>query len=214
MTDDRREGFFDDLARGLADGSLTRGKALRLMGAALLGGTLASIPGVALAANPCPSPRIKCRGQCCAEGVTTCQGTGRNKTCGPVTCQSGLTNCNGQCVDTLTDNANCGSCGNACSGQFDNCVNGACVNPTCTSSCCCSCQFSDGTSFCNAATTLTSDQCRPYCESIAPPNTTVGTVIYDCKAPADNLTLICNQVPGGSALQCETSFCEQPAPAQ
>jgi CXCXC repeat len=46
----REEGFFDDLARGLADGTLTRGKALRLMGAALVGGSLASLPGVAFAA--------------------------------------------------------------------------------------------------------------------------------------------------------------------
>src|SRR5215218_5424349 len=36
----REEGFFDELARGLADGSVTRGKALRLMSAALLGARL------------------------------------------------------------------------------------------------------------------------------------------------------------------------------
>ena len=39
----REESFFDELARGLADGSLSRAEALRLMGAALLGGTLASV---------------------------------------------------------------------------------------------------------------------------------------------------------------------------
>jgi hypothetical protein len=39
----REESFFDDLARGLADGSITRGKALRLMGAAVVGGTLGSL---------------------------------------------------------------------------------------------------------------------------------------------------------------------------
>jgi hypothetical protein len=47
----REEGFFDNLARGLADGSLTRGKALRLMGAALVGGALASFPGAAWGAR-------------------------------------------------------------------------------------------------------------------------------------------------------------------
>jgi hypothetical protein len=31
------EGSFDELARGMASGSITRGKALRLMGAALVG---------------------------------------------------------------------------------------------------------------------------------------------------------------------------------
>jgi hypothetical protein len=39
----------DDLAKGLANGAVSRRKALRLMGSALLGGVLASIPGVALA---------------------------------------------------------------------------------------------------------------------------------------------------------------------
>ena len=77
------ERSFDALAKGLAAGSVSRRKALRLMGGAVLGGLLASIPGVALAA-PCPRTRIRCAGQCCAEGVTTCQGTGRNKTCGPL----------------------------------------------------------------------------------------------------------------------------------
>jgi hypothetical protein len=40
-----REGSFDELAKGLAAGTLSRGKALRLMGAALVGGALASVPG-------------------------------------------------------------------------------------------------------------------------------------------------------------------------
>src|SRR3954454_9839196 len=46
----REDGFFDDLARGLADGSVTRGKALRLMGAALVGGALGSV-GIGEAAS-------------------------------------------------------------------------------------------------------------------------------------------------------------------
>lgn len=39
-----QEHSLDTLARGLANGSVSRRKALRLMGAALLGGILASIP--------------------------------------------------------------------------------------------------------------------------------------------------------------------------
>jgi hypothetical protein len=39
----------DNLARGLATGTVSRGKALRLLGAALLGGALASVPGFAWA---------------------------------------------------------------------------------------------------------------------------------------------------------------------
>src|SRR5215211_7099050 len=47
--DNTRDHSFDELAKGLAKGSLSRGQALRWMGAAVLGGVLASIPGVALA---------------------------------------------------------------------------------------------------------------------------------------------------------------------
>ena len=42
---------FDELTRGLASGSISRSKAIRLMGAALVGGTLASFPGGAWAAK-------------------------------------------------------------------------------------------------------------------------------------------------------------------
>jgi hypothetical protein len=66
----RGESFFDDLARGLADGSVTRGKALRLMGAAVVGGTLGSfgISGVAVADDECKPNNKKCRKdkQCCS----------------------------------------------------------------------------------------------------------------------------------------------------
>jgi hypothetical protein len=58
MSPEAREHSFDELTRGLASGSISRGKALRLMGAALVGGVLASIPGVAMA-KPKPAGR-KC----------------------------------------------------------------------------------------------------------------------------------------------------------
>jgi hypothetical protein len=64
------EHSFDELARGLASGSVSRRKALKLMGAALAGGALASIPGVAQAAPPQP----------CPEGTFTC-GKGRRAFC-------------------------------------------------------------------------------------------------------------------------------------
>lgn len=61
-----RESFFDDLARGLADGSVTRAKALRLMGAALVGGTLTSfgIGGVAAADVRCSEEQRRCGVRC------------------------------------------------------------------------------------------------------------------------------------------------------
>src|SRR5215216_398264 len=76
----REEGFFDELARGLADGSITRGKALRLMGAALVGGTLASLgigeagadpPGCKRAGKHCTRDTQCCGSLVCVSG--TCQ---------------------------------------------------------------------------------------------------------------------------------------------
>ena len=67
---------FDDLARSLTEGNLSRRRALRLFGAALVGMVMASIPGVAWAA-PCPHPR-RCKSRCCpemficAEGLCVC----------------------------------------------------------------------------------------------------------------------------------------------
>jgi hypothetical protein len=43
MAPEASERSFDELARGLASGSVSRGKALKLMGAALVGSTLASL---------------------------------------------------------------------------------------------------------------------------------------------------------------------------
>src|SRR5215210_1447965 len=47
--DVHRERSFDALAKGLAEGTVSRRGALRWIGAAILGGVLASIPGMALA---------------------------------------------------------------------------------------------------------------------------------------------------------------------
>jgi hypothetical protein len=46
-----REGSFYELAKGLASGNFSRGTALRIMGAALVGGALASFPGAAWSKN-------------------------------------------------------------------------------------------------------------------------------------------------------------------
>jgi len=69
---------FDELAVGLSSGTLSRGKALKLLGAALVGGTLAFTPKVAEAAlHKCDSTEdcssgICCDGTCC--GVLTGEG--------------------------------------------------------------------------------------------------------------------------------------------
>jgi hypothetical protein len=85
MSPEARDHSFDELTRGLASGTLSRGKALRLMGAALVGGALASIPGIA-SAKPNKPEGAKCNhdhqcasGQCvrgvcsgCASGSRPC----------------------------------------------------------------------------------------------------------------------------------------------
>lgn len=40
-----------------------------------------------------------------------------------------FTECGGACVDTLTDSANCGTCGHACSSPTSACIAGACSCP-------------------------------------------------------------------------------------
>jgi hypothetical protein len=73
-----REHSFDELTRGLASGSISRGKALRLMGAALVGGTLASL-GIDGEAGAAP-PGCKRAGKNCTRD-TQC--------CGSLVCPSG-----------------------------------------------------------------------------------------------------------------------------
>jgi hypothetical protein len=80
----REEGFFDDLARGLADGSITRGRALRLMGAALVGGALGSLGIGEAGADP---PGCKRNGKHCMRDEQCCSGN-----CDPSgTCQEQTT---------------------------------------------------------------------------------------------------------------------------
>ena len=47
-----RERSFDELAKGLANGKLSRRKALGMLGGAVMGSVLASVPGIAWAAKP------------------------------------------------------------------------------------------------------------------------------------------------------------------
>src|SRR5215218_2653635 len=114
----REEGFFDELARGLADGSITRGRALRLMGAALLGGTLGSLGIGEAAGDPpgCKRTGKHCTrtDQCCGSLVWlsgTCQTPTTTTTETPTTstttmylpndssCRSDADGCSGFCAE-------------------------------------------------------------------------------------------------------------------
>src|ERR671911_2272707 len=90
----------DELAKGLATGTLSRGKAIRWMGGAILGAALASVPGVAWANDDCRRLGRECRrdSQCCSRN---CIRRGDDKICG---CPEGKTLCKkpggeGRCVN-------------------------------------------------------------------------------------------------------------------
>ena len=81
---------FDELTKGLALGAVSRRKALRWMGGALVGAALASLPGVAWAqGRPCPKGTHTCPGG-------TCVPVGQP--CGSAGCPPGQVRERGQCV--------------------------------------------------------------------------------------------------------------------
>jgi hypothetical protein len=71
----------DELAKGLATGTFSRGKALRLMGAALVGGALASL-GIGEASADPPDPRgCKRNGKSCKNNSQCCSANCDSGTC-------------------------------------------------------------------------------------------------------------------------------------
>ena len=92
MAREPRERSFDELAIGLASGTLSRGRALRLMGAALVGGTLGSLGIGEAGADQC-----KRAGKACKKNSQCCSGNCSGGKC--VACPSGQVLCsNGSCV--------------------------------------------------------------------------------------------------------------------
>jgi hypothetical protein len=78
MSPEARERSFDELARGLASGDISRRRVLRLMGAALVGGTLASLGIGEAAADP---PGCKRNGKKCKRDTQCCSGNCEGGTC-------------------------------------------------------------------------------------------------------------------------------------
>lgn len=65
-------------------------------------------------------------GNACAEGEIC---VGGNCVCGATggRCAEGQACCGGQCIDTSSDAANCGGCGQLCTPNAPNCVGGSCT---------------------------------------------------------------------------------------
>jgi hypothetical protein len=86
----------------------------------------------------CPTGQNDCAGACVAVTDPMHCGACNNacdmatETCQPLingsaycACNAGLFDCNGTCVDRLTDENNCGTCGHVCPGNKQ-CINGSC----------------------------------------------------------------------------------------
>jgi hypothetical protein len=193
MSPEARERSFDELVRGLASGSLSRRKALRLMGAALVGGTLASFGtgGVALADDECKRTGKKCR-----KDKQCCSGNCSSGTC--AACPSGQVLCNGSCVSTSCsegqifdpsscacvaqcrpNNSNCTS-GNQCCSGFCTHNTGVCISVNIVQCFCqrasyADCQLID----CSDATAL-NQHCTGVCASFGDEFESVGCVPNGC----------------------------------
>jgi hypothetical protein len=92
MATETTERSFDELTRGLASGSISRGRALRLIGAAVVGGALSSLGIGEAAAAPGGCKR---NGKHCTRNNQCCSGACVGGTCQPAgtqfTCICGLT---------------------------------------------------------------------------------------------------------------------------
>jgi hypothetical protein len=161
------EHSVDELAKGLATGTVSRRKALRMLGAALFGGMLASIPGVSWAqtgrfSHGCRIPgQVRVRGKCvCEEGTTLCGGSccttefccggvngvccgNPNKTCvnGECICKPGLVACEGECCNEGDICADFAGGGKVCCSAGNVCGGLCCGGyfgaPACCNGVCC-----------------------------------------------------------------------------
>jgi len=145
---------FDDLAKGIASGTVSRRKALRILGAALVGGVLASIPGVALAKpkpgkctrnSQCPATQACINGVCgCPSTTTLCGGSCVSNVCGPnetfntticqcetVGCTAGTTGCAGPSRQSFCMERVDGG-GTVCICGVDSCAGGTHSLPDCS----------------------------------------------------------------------------------
>jgi hypothetical protein len=225
------EHNLDNLARGLASGSISRRQAVRWMGGALLGSVLAIVPGVEAFAAPkpakgrCPTGFVNCRG--------TCVKTQSNSShCGGcfIQCSQNEACCGGRCSDLCSDSSNCGFCGNACTGgrvcQFCGCscpngtveCGGECVSDSCPEGrefdfSTCRCECSGGTVECGGeclSTTCPGGQvfnpttCQ--CEVPCGPPAICGSAATRCRQETGQFCICTATLEGGSvcgsALEC------------
>jgi hypothetical protein len=150
MSPEARERSFDELASALASGNISRRRALKLMGAALVGGTLASLGIREAAADP---PGCKRAGKRCKRDTQCCSGN----------CSSSGT-CAAACV---SNGVSCTSDSQCCSGNCDD-VFGVCLPPIGPNRQTCLCKDDTLIERCTSTDCSTEQQlsiCNPLCES-------------------------------------------------
>jgi hypothetical protein len=204
---------FDELAKGLATGAISRRKALRWMGGALIGAALASFPGVAWA-NDCRRLGRECRrdSQCCSR---RCIRRGDDKVCA---CPQGQSRCGDRCVNLKTNENHCGSCAKRC-GSNQTCCNGNCVNLQRKERHCGSCfnRCDEGEECvrgvcqgrCPSCTTLCGGECV---SNVCPPGQFFNLSFCECRCPVDTTLCGGNCVPNctseAQTLNCSNCQCE------
>ena len=216
-----RERSFDQLTKGLASANVTRRGALRLLATTLLGGALASVPGVGRIAGEsgeaqaatCANGGQSCTAQKCCRGFTCLvdQTSGTEKFCCPTTQVCGQTCCptGGVCVDRqcICNNGttrcidpnnlfDIGACRNL-QNDNDNC--GACFN---------ACKIMAGEACCSGV-----------CKNLLEDEKNCGACGNSCGANATCIAGVCcpnTRVCGNTCLvtACDPLQCQRCAPDQ
>jgi hypothetical protein len=151
---------FDELAKGLAGGTVTRGQAMKLVGAAILGTTLTSLFTRQASAQSvsCPEDLEPCGNTCCGVTEECCGGTiccgPTEECCAGVCCEPDKVCVDGQCV-CAAGSIPCGS--TCCNAVTEICVDGQCRNPFCESCAGQCCQVVDGSVLIDQACCTTGD---------------------------------------------------------
>ena len=214
MASETTQSSLDELAKGLATGTLSRGKAIRWMGGALLGAALASVPGVALADDGCRRLGRECRrdSQCCSRN---CIRRGDDKVCG---CPEGKTRCGVRCVNLETNERHCGECFNRCP-EGQECVDGVCggTPPPCPPepANCCQCIYTNTTtseevSTCQGPFPGDVNACADLCTAnVPPPGTELSTTQF--YSSSEGFVPGCAPAVGGTTgTRCLFSPCTPP----
>jgi hypothetical protein len=225
----RTETSLDELARGLAAGTISRGRALRLLGgllvSAAVGGlsprealaeecTEVSVDGKTYTEGDCgeDTSRDRFARRCRRRGGTVCRtpdgrrcvNTNRDENhCGECgnRCRANETCCGGRCVNTNRDEDHCGRCGSRCR-RNETCVDGRCVR---RESVCVSKRYcNDNYICCQDSEVCISGQCVHRSE--CPPERVCGE---DCCEDLDGCIggrcRSCDEVCGWAINQCYES---------